>query len=175
MEPHTQSALGRLKGKPDKELTPAARVLRIWMIKNDMTVPQLAIRTGFAASTLYQYVCGQPKAIPSLAQAFAIEWETHGAVAAYMWLDNPFMEARIREHQLAGSKRMERSSKAFVLKFNSLKTADGVIRQKARVLSRLFGVEWGEVKRRVWADAKVRALAEVANVSHLLGEIDHES
>lgn len=166
--PYIKRAISRVKAGSSHPLIPAAKRLRKWLITTQTTVPQLAIQTGFSASTLYDYISGRPNTYPSLAQAFAIEYTTNGAVPAWMWLDNPYIQAKVRNHQLAGAQRFERSIKSFVLKFNTLKTDEGMIRHKARMLSRLFGVEWGEVKRRCWEDAKQRSKSDRKDISYLL-------
>jgi hypothetical protein len=155
--PYIQNALTKLSKTPDSKLTPAAIKLRRWLINNKMTVPQLALRTGFNPTTFYNYLSGQARSYPSLAQAFAIEWVTGGEVQAWEWLDNPYIERQVRNSQVAGTRHFEVNAKSFVLKYNNLKTVDGVIRHKARMLSRLFGVNWGEVKKRIWEEARVRA------------------
>ena len=172
--PYRKKTMDRLSKAEDSKLIPAARLLRAWLIKNDMTAPDLARRTGFNPQTLYNYMSGDPVAYPSLAQAFAIEWATNGAVPAYMWLDQPLVKHRIRRSQLAGALSLERSVRAFVLKFNAMKTADGVIRQKARTLSRLFGVSWGEVRQRAWQDAKAKAKKDIYDISYLMKDITDE-
>ena len=157
------------------DIPPAGVKLRQWLMTQDITVQQLGHRTGFAAGTLYGYINGQPNTYPSLAQAFAIEYATNGYVPAWLWLDNPYIAARVRNGQLAGAKMFEGSIKSFVLKFNSLKTVDGMIRHKARILSRLFGVEWGEVRQRLWADAKRKAKAERADISMYMRSEDDQA
>lgn len=170
--PAIKAAVVRVqKSKP---LTEATIRLRKWMIKHNVTAPQLARRTGFKPDTIYMLMAGHQRSYPSIAQAFAVEYVTDGYVPAWLWLDDPIVEKRIRQTMLAGVTHFEASVKAHVLKYNALKDPEGVIRSKARLLSRLFGVEWGEVERRVWADAKVRAKKDIANVDALMGVDDVE-
>lgn len=100
--------------------------------------------------------------------AFAIEWATQGAVPAWKWLDEPYRKARLRHVNMKNIERYERNVKRLVLKWNSLKTNDGMLREKARCLSRLFNVQWSEVKNRAWVDAERAARQERADISHLL-------
>lgn len=158
---------------PDKvikahPLTPATIKLRQWLIAQNMTVPDLARRTGYNATTLYQYICGRPNFYPSLPQAFAIEYVTNGYVPAWLWLDNPHIEMKVRSSNLVAARRLETNLKQYVLKFDKLKTTDGMLRQKARILSRLFKVQWGEVKARCWKDARKLAQPLKADVFNLL-------
>ncbi len=164
--PYIKRAISRLK-QPNSQLTPACKKLRKWLITTQTTAPQLAMMTGFNPSTIYAYTTGTPNTYPTLAQAFAIEWATKGEIQAWEWLDNPYIANRVRMGQLTGAKRFESGVKSFVLKYNTLKTIDGMLRHKARILSRMFGVEWGEVKKRCWTDGKKRAKLERADVSHL--------
>lgn len=168
--PYIKKSMDRIKKAPTKTLDPAPILLRKWLIKNNMTVPQFAMRTGFNPGTIYNFISGQPWSYPSLAQAFAMEWVTEGKVPAYLWLDNPYVKESIRSSQLKTANRFENSIKSFVLKYNSLKTTEGMIRHKARMLSRLFGVEWGEVKRRCWEDAKERSKPDRASIEHLMND-----
>lgn len=108
-----------------------------------------------------------------LHQAFAIEWATQGHVPAWLWLDDPAMQRRIRDSHQSWIKTFEETAKRHVLKWASLKTADGMLREKARVLSRLFNVQWSEVKRRAWLDAERKAALERADISHLLAPEDN--
>ena len=165
--PYIKSAMDRIR-EPVHGLIPAAVKFRQWLMRTKMTVPQAALRCGFNPSTLYDYISGQPKSYPSLAQAFAIEWMTDGTVRAWEWLENPYIEARVRSGQVKGAVRFEGHVKEFVLKYNSLKTSEGMLRHRARILSRLFGVDWGEAKKRCWVDAKLKARVERANIDHLL-------
>lgn len=107
-----------------------------------------------------------------LHQAFAIEWATKGEVPAYLWLEDPYVEARIRASHASNAKDFETRIKGHVLKWNSLKTADGMLREKARVLSRLFNVQWAEVKSRAWHMADEKAQKERADISYLLAPDD---
>lgn len=138
------------------------------MISSNTTATQLAMMTGFHPSSIKAFMSGTPNYYPTLAQAFAIEYVTSGFVPAYLWLDNPYIANRVRTGHLAGAKQFETHIKSFVLKFNTLKTNEGMIRHRARILSRLFGVQWGEVKRRCWDDAKEKAKPERANIQHLM-------
>ena len=137
------------------------------MIDKDMTCPMVSQKTGFTHSTIYTITTGTPNTYPTLAQAFALEWLTQGYVQAWEWLDNPYIQNRVRLGQLAGAREFERVAKSFILKYGALTKPDGVIRQKARALSKLFGVEWGEVKKRLWSNSRVKANKEKADVSHL--------
>lgn len=171
--PHIKAAITRLKKA--NAITPAGKKLRAYLIRKNMSVPQLALRTGFNPETLYQYTTGVPESYPSLAQAYAIEYATAGEVKAWEWLDNPYIERRVRKSNLSMVRHFEGDIKSFVLKFKSLSNAEGMLRHKARLLSRLFGVEWGEVKRRVWEDAKERSKVERADVSkYLMRDISQE-
>ena len=165
--PYIKAAMTRVvKSSP---LVPAAIKLRQWLMDNQMTVPQLAIRTSFHPSTYYNLIAGTPaKSYPSLCQAFAIEYVTDGKVKAWEWLDNPIITHKVRKSQLSQVTHLETRIKDFVLKYKSLETNEGMIRHKARILSRLFGVEWGEVKSRVWADARERAKADRKDIGYLL-------
>ena len=165
--PYIKAARERLM-KPAGNLTPAAVKFRAWLIKHNMSVGQAAMQCGFSHSTLRDYVCGRAGSYPSLAQAYAIQYMTGGKVRAWEWLDNPHIAARVRSSQSAGAREFERRVKQFVLKFNSLKTSEGMIRHRARILSRLFKVDWHEVKARCWQDGRVASKAERADISGLL-------
>lgn len=103
-----------------------------------------------------------------LHHAFAIEWATKGEVPAWLWLDQPAWERRIRDAHHSWVDEFERTAKRHILKWNSLKTTDGMLREKARTLSRLFNVQWSEVKNRAWLDAERKAATERADISHLM-------
>lgn len=164
--PYIQSALDRVKRT--EPLTPATVLLRQFLIDKQMTVPELSRRTGFKPNTLYQFICGRPGHYPTLCQAYAVEYATEGKVPAYLWLDNPHVAARVRQAQTMGAVKFETNVKHFALKFASLATSEGMLRDKARILARLFKVEWGEVKRRCWEDGRAAAKRQRANVDHLL-------
>lgn len=103
-----------------------------------------------------------------LHHAFAIEWATKGEVPAWLWLDQPAWERRIRDAHHSWTADFEDKIKRLILKWNSLKTTDGMLREKARTLSRLFNVQWSEVKARAWLDAERQASTERADISHLM-------
>lgn len=172
--PFIKSAMRKVELTSPKVLDPAVVKLRQWLINQQMTVPQLAMRTGFTPQTYYNMLSGQPWSYPSLAQAFSIEYATKGYVKAYEWLENKYIEQANRESLVKRATRFEGQIKSLVLKYMKLTTIEGVIRHRARILSRLFGVEWGEVKRRMWEDAKLKAKEEVADISHLLYDITEE-
>lgn len=166
--PYIKASMDWVKAQSPKKLNPAPVKLRAWLIKHNMTTAQMAMRTGFSATTIRNILSGQPGMYPSLAQAFAIEYVTKGAVPAWLWLDDSVIRAKVRESNLSAVIRFEGAVKSLMLKYLSLTTADGMLRHKARILSRLFGVEWGEVKRRTWEDAKQSHKELRADVSHLL-------
>ena len=172
--PYMAKAINRLGDVPDTKLTPAAIKLRAWMMRTKHTTQAVAMKCGYSASTINEYVIGRPNSYPSLTQAFAIEWLTNGEVQAWEWLDNPYIEHKVRMSQASAAMRFESIAKSFVLKYNSLKTADGMLRHKARILSRLFGVNWGEVKKRCWEDARKKARLEQYDTKTLFADITQE-
>lgn len=168
-------SLTRLGQESDQGLGPARKLLRQWLLDNQVTVAQFAMMCCMNRRSLDNALRGEFRSkggYLQLHQAFAIEWATKGAVPAWLWLDDPAVKARIRDANFTNIKDFEDRIKAHVLKFNSLKTADGMLREKARVLSRLFNVQWGEVKRRAWLDAEKKAMLERADISHLLAPED---
>lgn len=106
---------------------------------------------------------------PTLLQCFAIEYVTKGHIQAWEWLEDPYITARIRSGRLAAANDLESSITQIIMRGKGGGTPDGVLRNKARTLSRLYHVEWTEVKRRAWEDARKRAEWESADVSHLYG------
>lgn len=167
MNPYIKRAIARIK-TPNSKITPAAKKLRDWLIEKEMTVDAFSRRVGFNKSTLWNYVTSVPNTYPTLAQAFAIEYETKGFIMAWEWLDNPYIQNRVRCGQMAGAKDFETSVKNFVLKYKVLTSPEGMIRAKARILSRMFKVDWGELKKRTWHDARAKAKLEKADISHLM-------
>lgn len=110
----------------------------------------------------------RPKERITLIQAFAIEFATNGHVQAWEWLDDPYIEAKIRKCRTAAALDMEKSFKQVVARGKGGGTEDGVLRNKARQLARCYQVNWAEVKRRAWEDARRVANWEAADVSHLM-------
>lgn len=146
-------------------------LLRKWLLDNHVTVAQFAMMCCMNRRVLDQLLRGEwtsKGGYLQLHQAFAIEWATKSTVPAWLWLDDEFNTLRIRNSRMTQLKDFESRIKSFVLKFNSLAKPEGIIREKARVLSRLFNVQWSEVKRRAWLDAERKAANERPDISYLL-------
>lgn len=150
--------------------------LRKWLLDNQITVNQFA---GFACmnrKVVDQLLRGEWRSKSGylqLHQAYAIEWVTKGYIPAWLWLTEPAWTKRIRHARQSWTEEFETKAKRHVLKWASLKTPDGMLREKARVLSRLFNVQWSEVKKRAWLDAEKKASKERANIDHLLRPEDN--
>jgi hypothetical protein len=168
-------SLTRLGERPDTGLGEPRILLKQWMLKNQITVNQLAIMCCISRHTVDYLLRGEWRSKSGyiqLHQAYAIEWATQGEVPAWLWLTEPAYERRIRGDRVAKVMEFETRCKRHVLKWASLKTPDGMLREKARVLSRLFNVQWSEVKARAWLDAERSAQSERADISHLLAPED---
>ncbi len=164
-------SLHRLGERSDSGLGPAPLRLKKWLMEHSMTVRQFAMTVCMNRRTLDMMLRGEWRSKSGyiqLHQAYAIEWATKGYVPAWLWLDQPAYKRRIRNDHLSHVKEFETTCLRHVLKYASLTTNDGMLREKARVLSRLFNVQWGEVKRRAWLEAEKEAAKHRADVSHLL-------
>lgn len=173
IDPNAHKALSRVT-----QTVPMAQArikLKKWMDERQLTVSAFAMTVCMDRKVLQHHINGvlHNKTYMALHQAFAIEWATQGHVQAWEWLDDPYQAAKIRHGNMMHVKDFENRIKSYVLKYNSLKTNEGMLREKARVLSRLFNVQWGEVKTRAWRDAENRAMAERADISHLLAPEDN--
>lgn len=168
---HAYKSLQNLSQQPAHNLGDAPNRLRQWLLKNQVTVRQFAMMVCMNRRSLDTILRGEFRSKSGyiqLHQAFAIEWATQGEVPAWLWLELPANQRRIRESHLSHIKEFEATAKRHVLKWGSLAQPEGRIRDKARALSRLFGVQWGEVKARAWRDAEKKAKLERANIKHLL-------
>lgn len=175
LDTHKFKALTRLGERSDIGLGKARVLLKHYMLENGLTVTDMAMMTCMnqgALSNLLNGVWTSKGGYIQLHQAFAIEWLTEGLVPAWLWLDDEFNSKRIRDSRMTHIKEFEIRCKRHVLKWNSLKKPDGVLRDRARVLSRLFNVQWSEVKRRAWLDAKEAAKYDKADIKHLLAPED---
>lgn len=173
---HAFKALTRLSERPADGLPPAHTLLRKFLLENQITVNQMSMMVCMNRKQLDALMRGDARSKGGYIQlhhAFAIEWATKGAVPAWLWLDSPVSERRIREGHISHLQEFQQQCLRHVLKWNSLKTADGMLREKARVLSRLFNVQWGEVRARAWLDAEEEAKHLRADISHLLKPEDH--
>lgn len=168
-------SLTRLGQRDDSGLGPARVRLKQWLLANSLTVNEFSMMVCMNRRVLDTLLRGEWRSkggYLQLHQAFAIDWATKGEVPAWLWLDDPYVNARIRNSRMSRVQEFELKAKRHVLKWASLKTNDGMIREKARVLSRLFNVQWSEVKRRAWLDATRAAASERANIDHLLAPED---
>lgn len=163
-------AIQRLNEVPSTPMAHVRHRLREWMAKHGITVNEMARITCMSPQTLTAHLRGElhHKTYMPLHQAFAIEWATKGSIQAFEWLDDPYQSAKIRQSRMTHVREFERTVKQLVLRSVGGGTPEGVLRNKARVLSRLFHVDWAEVKRRAWEDARRTAAWETADVSHLL-------
>lgn len=164
-------SLTRLGERDDKGLGPARLLLKAWLLENSMTVNEFSMVVCMNRRVLDTLLRGEWRSkggYIQLHQAFAIDWATKGEVPAWLWLDDPYVSKRIRDSRMSRVKDFELRAKRHVLKWNSLKTADGMLRERARVLSRLFNVQWTEVKRRAWLDATRAAADEKADIGYLM-------
>jgi hypothetical protein len=164
------AALARLAEEPPQEMAHVRHKLRRWMVANGLTIEEMARVCCMSAKTLRAHLAGElhHKTYMPLHQAFAIEWATKGHVQAYEWLDDPYQAEKIRRSRMSHVRDFESKVKRLVLRSIGYGTPDGVLRNKARVLSRCFQVNWAEVKRRAWEDARKAAKWERADVSHLM-------
>lgn len=168
-------SLTRLGQRTNDGLGRPRILLKEWLLSHQVTVAQFAMMVGFNRRVLDSLLAGRwtsKGGYIQLHQAFAIEWATQGQVPAWLWLDDEVNSKRIRDSRMSAIKDFEDRIKIFVLKFNSLTKPEGMVREKARVLSRLFNVQWSEVKNRAWLDAERRASLERADISHLLAPED---
>ncbi len=163
--PYIKDSIDTTKKTDSTQLPPGLVRLRQWLIDNKVTTTELGMRVGMRAETIKQFISGQAKSYPTLAQAFAFEYATSGVIKAWEFLDNPAIEYRIRTSQTNRLNEFERSIKGFVLKYKSQETVEGMVRHKARLLSRLFGVNWGEAKKRAWVDAHAKAKLQQADLT----------
>lgn len=176
LDVHQFKALTRVSEIDQSGLGEPRLRLKKWLLDNQVTVNQFA---GFACmnrkvvDALLRGEWRSKSGYIQLHQAFAIEWVTQGYVPAWLWLTEPANTARIRHARQSWTEEFETTAKRHVLKWASLKTPDGMLREKARVLSRLFNVQWSEVKRRAWLDAERKAATERANIDHLLRPEDN--
>lgn len=166
IHPLKDAALARLKGM--RPGSPAAVKLHAWMVAHGMTVREFSMYICMGHKTLATIMSGRRDEQLPLYQAFAIEWATAGHVQAWEWLDNRYTSARVRKNQLSAITDYQRSLTQSALRTRGGGDVDGVLRQKARALSRLYGVKWAEAKRRAWLDARATADWETADVSHLM-------
>lgn len=176
---HAAKSLQRLGQPSNIQLPPAQTLLKKWLLEHQLTVNQFAGMVCMNRRQLDAHLRGEFRSKGGYIQlhhAFAIEWATQGKVPAWLWLDQPAWERRIRESHHSWVKVFEQTAKRHILKWNSLRTVDGMLREKARVLSRLFNVQWSEVKSRLWLDAERMASEERADISHLMElEDNHET
>lgn len=175
MSHRSLQSLQHLEDRDDQGLGKPRLILKEWLLSKQVTVAQFAMMVCMNRKTLDHLLAGRwtsKGGYIQLHQAFAIEWATEGVVPAWLWLDDEVNTARIRASRMTSIKDFESRIKSYVLKFNSLTKPDGMVREKARVLSRLFNVQWSEVKRRAWLDAERRASLERADISHLLAPED---
>lgn len=172
---HAHKALTRLGERSSSGLGQPRLRLKEWMLANSVTVIQMAMMCCMNRKVLDVLLRGEWRSkggYIQLHQAFAIEWATKGYVPAWLWLDDEYNSARIRASRMTSVRDFEHSAKRHVLKWNSLKTPDGMLREKARVLSRLFNVQWSELKNRLWVEAEQKAAGEKADISYLLAPDD---
>lgn len=145
--------------------------LKAWLLATRTSMRDFARKTGLLPNIkLRKFITGANSQAPSLITAFAIEHETGGFIRAEEWLDDPYVAAQIRERQVTAAHSFGYIFRDLMLRYGSLKTEDGVLRARARFLSRIYGVDWAEVKKRVWADTRKSAKAQMANVRHLMRE-----
>lgn len=164
-------ALDRLDELDSEKLTPAPKALLAWMKKNQITIKSMAgmiyMDRDCLAMLLFGGHSGNEPHL-KLMHAFAIEHATSGEVPAWLWLNTPLYKREIRNRRSKWAENFDKAAKQQVLNYMQTNTADGVIRQKARFLSRLFNVQWGEVKRRAWLDAQAQVRRERANIDYLM-------
>jgi hypothetical protein len=171
ISPEQQKSLTELGRRPISPDAQARYKLRQYLVDHDLTVNQFALTIGVKRTILDAIFRGEWRSKGGYLQlhhAFAIEWATQGAVQAYEWLEDPACIRRIMDSRMSVLKDFEYTQKRMVLQWASLKRPEAVLRHKARVLSRLFNVQWGEVKSRAKWRAALEAKKEVADVSHLL-------
>lgn len=172
---HKFKSLTRLGESSNEGLGKARLLLKGYMLEKGLTVNDMAMMVCMNQPGLTRLLNGawtSKGGYIQLHQAFAIEWVTQGLIPAWLWLDDEFNSKRIRDSRMSHIKEFEVTAKRHILKWNSLKKPDGVLRDKARVLSRLFNVQWSEVKRRAWLDSAEAAKYEKADVRHLLAPED---
>jgi hypothetical protein len=168
---NAHKALTRLGERDNTGLGQPRIRLKEWMLQHQVTAGQMAMMCCLNVKSLHALLRGGWRSkggYIQLHQAFAIEWATKGYVPAWLWLDDEYNTARIRASRMSHVKDFEERCKVFVLKYNVLKTPDGMLREKARVLSRLFNVQWSELKARIWLEAERKAAHEKADISYLL-------
>lgn len=170
LHPAKDKALTRLAEVGVKDDGHVRHRLRRWMIAHGITLTEMSILCCVGRPQLSHLLNGSHHnaTYMTLAGAFSIEWVTKGEVQAWEWLDDPYQAARVRKMRMAAAKGIEDSYKQLILRGRGGGTVDGMLRRKARTLSRLFQVNWTEVRRRAWADARQTAEWESADVSHLM-------
>lgn len=173
---HKDAAIARLQQRPDAPMAHVRHRLREWMARHGLTITEMARICCMDHKVLAAHLRGElhNKTYMALHQAFAIEWTTRGEIQAWEWLDDPYQAAKIRHSRMQQVAEFEARLKGLILHGRGGGTSDGMLRRKARTLSRLFSVNWAEVKKRSWIDARQKAEWESADVSHLMLATDDE-
>lgn len=174
VSPANDAGIARLSTFPDHDTPHPGNKLKAWMITHGITLSELGRMACINKRSLRDLINGvcHNRTHMTLTGAFSLEFVTNGHVQAWEWLNDPYLEARVRSHRVAIAREMENQFKRLILRGRGGGDAQGMLRNKARCLSRLFQVNWAEVKRRSWADARVTAAWEMADVSHLMLSVD---